>query len=854
MAASKKYPSVSARELERLFALAHHDPHTILGARPTPLGVLVRAWRPEAVRVELLVEGEGPREMTKSHPSGLFELLVEDRSQTFPYQLRTHYAGGVFTHDDPYRFLPTVSPFDEHLFGEGRHLKIYDKLGAHVRRLGDVRGTSFAVWAPFAEGVSVVGSFNNWDGRLHQMRKLGTSGVWELFVPGVGAGALYKFEIHRRGSPPLLKADPYARQSEVPPATSSIVFESSYRFADGDWMERRRVRDHLRGPLSIYEVHLGSWRRVLEQKNRPMTYRETAPALADYLAEMGFTHVEFLPLKGHPYGGSWGYQVANYYAPTARYGDPDDFRHLVDHLHGRGFGVIMDWVPAHFPKDAWSLGRFDGTALYEHLDPRKGEHPDWGTYIFNYGRNEVRNFLTANALYWLEEFHIDGLRVDAVASMLYLDYSREDGRWVPNKYGGRENLEAIEFLKELNTLAHELHPGALMIAEESTAWPKVSRPVREGGLGFDFKWNMGWMHDTLSYFQREPRYRPWHHKDLTFGLVYAWSENFILPFSHDEVVHMKGSMLNKMAARTVGEKFASLRALYAYMWSHPGKQLLFMGAELAQWREWNDDQSIDWHLLDDARHAGVRLLVKDLNRIYGSEPALWEADAEPAGFEWIDANASAESVVAFIRNAPRAARRLVVVANFSDTERRGYRLALPAAGSYRVVLSTDAPAYGGPGAFMIRSVEAEPREWHTRPCSTEIDLPPLTTIWLEVPAEEQAAAETAKDEETDGAATAKAGRTKKGRAKNDEAKNEDAKEGDVKGAATAAGGGATETATPTAMPRGRAAKATKRAAKKRATETEAAPPATGSDATPRASKKGGATGRAAGKARKKKGV
>ena len=733
MAATINYPTVPAQELERLFKLTHHDPHSILGARPTPLGVLVRAWRPEAERVEVLVEGGPPREMIRSHPAGLYELLVEDRSQTFPYQLRAHYPGGVFTHRDPYSFLPTFSPLDEHLFGEGKHWKIYEKLGAHVRQLGDVRGTSFAVWAPFAAGVSVVGGFNSWDGRLHQMRKLGGSGVWEIFVPEVAAGALYKFELHRAGALPFLKADPYAQAAEVPPATSSIVFERGYEFGDGDWMARRRGRDHLRSPLSIYEAHLGSWRRVAGENHRSLTYRETAPALADYLEHMGFTHVEFMPLKGHPYGGSWGYQVANYYAPTARFGSPDDFRHLVDYLHSRGFGVIMDWVPAHFPKDAWSLGRFDGTALYEHLDPRKGEHPDWGTYIFNYGRNEVRNFLVANALYWLDEFHLDGLRVDAVASMLYLDYSRTDGRWEPNKYGGRENLEAVEFIKELNAVVHDQHPGALMIAEESTAWPLVSRPIRDGGLGFDLKWNMGWMHDTLQYCEREPAYRRWHHNNLTFGLMYAWTENFILPFSHDEVVHMKGSLLRKMQGRSVDEKFSTLRALYAHMWAHPGKQLLFMGGELAQWREWNDAASIDWHLLDDPRHAGVQRLVRDLNLVSRDRPALWDGDTEPAGFEWIDSEDAAESVIAYLRVSPRTGGRLVSVSNFSAAVREGYRLALPAAGTYRVLIDTDAEVYGGAGAYGARAVEAEAHEWYMRPYSALLDLPPLTTVWLEVP-------------------------------------------------------------------------------------------------------------------------
>ncbi|MCA1594691.1 MAG: 1,4-alpha-glucan branching protein GlgB [Acidobacteria bacterium] len=570
----------------------------------------------------------------------------------FPYRLRVTYPdGNSFTQRDAYAFLPTLGNFDEHFFNEGRHERVYDRLGAHVGEVGGVRGVSFAVWAPGADGVSVVGSFNNWDGRLHTMRLLGTSGIWELFVPDLEPGALYKYEIRRRGSPPFLKTDPYALYTEVPPATSSIVYESQYKFTDDDWINARDRQDHLRAPLSIYEVHPGSWRRILEEGNRSLTYRETAPALAAYCLEMGFTHVEFLPLKGHPYGGSWGYQVANYYAPTARFGTPDDFRYLIDYLHGQGVGVIMDWVPAHFPKDTWALGRFDGSALYEHLDPRLGEHPDWGTYIFNYGRNEVRNFLVANALFWINECHVDGLRVDAVASMLYLDYSRKEGDWLPNKYGGRENLEALDFIRELNTVVHRHHPGALMIAEESTAWPSVSRAVEDGGLGFDFKWNMGWMHDTLEYFKQDTLYRGQSHHNLTFGLVYAWSENFILPFSHDEVVHMKGSLLNKMFGDRE-KKFANLRALYGYMWAHPGKKLLFMGGELGQWREWGDDRSLDWHLLDEADHKGVQTLVRDLNRIYREEPALYEADIEPAGFEWIDADDATENVLAFMRVAP----------------------------------------------------------------------------------------------------------------------------------------------------------------------------------------------------------
>jgi len=733
------HPTVPAEELGRLFAYVHHDPHSLLGAHPTPQGVIVRAYRPEAARVELLIGDEPPRALTRTHPAGLFEILVGDKTRTFPYRLRVAYPdGNVFTQRDSYQFLPTLGNFDEHLFAEGRHWKLYDKLGAHVRRLGDVQGVSFAVWAPNADGVSVVGNFNNWDGRLHQMRRLGVSGIWELFIPDLAAGALYKYEMHHRGRPAFLKTDPYALQTEVPPATSSIVFQPNYQFTDQEWIERRATIDHLRQPLSIYEMHLGSWRRVREEGNRSLTYRETAPALADYLQEMGFTHVEFLPLKGYPYGGSWGYQVANYYAATARYGTPDDFRYLVDYLHGRGFGVIMDWVPAHFPKDAFALGRFDGSALYEHLDPRKGEHPDWGTYIFNYGRNEVRNFLIANALFWIKECHVDGLRVDAVASMLYLDYSRDDGRWLPNQYGGRENLEAIDFLRELNETVHREHPGVMMIAEESTSWPKVSHPVAGGGLGFDFKWNMGWMHDTLQYFSKDALYRRFHHNNLTFGFIYAWSENFILPFSHDEVVHLKGSMLAKMQGSRA-QKFANLRALYGYMWAHPGKKLLFMGCELGQWREWNNDQSLDWHLLDEPPHKGVQTLLGDLNRLYMEESALWEADIEPAGFEWIDANSAAENVVAFIRNAPAARRQIVCVCNFSNVTRTGYRLALPQAGSYRVILNTDAAVYDGSGSVELASIEAEAVPLHLRPYSALIDLPPLSAIWLVVPRAEESA-------------------------------------------------------------------------------------------------------------------
>jgi 1,4-alpha-glucan branching enzyme len=600
---------------------------------------------------------------------------------------------------------------DLYLFGEGRHEEIYKKLGAHVSK----KGVNFAVWAPQAAGVSVVGDFNGWDGRQHQMHMIGNSGVWELFVPKLAAGSLYKFEIRPAAGPTLFKADPYAQYTEVPPNTSSIVYSSKYKFRDAKWLKKRAAGEHYRKPLSIYEVHFGSWRRKVEEDSRPLTYREMAEPLANYVAEMGFTHVEFLPLKEHPYGPSWGYQVTYYYAPSARYGEPDDLRYLIDYLHQRGIGVIMDWVPAHFPKDAWALGRFDGSALYEHLDPRKGEHPDWGTYIFNYGRNEVRNFLVANALYWFNEFHVDGLRVDAVASMLYLDYSRKEGQWVPNQFGGRENLEAIAFIKELNEITHRVCPGIMMIAEESTAWPMVSQPIYAGGLGFDFKWNMGWMHDTLKYFQTDPLFRAGNHNALTFGLVYAWSENFILPFSHDEVVHMKGSLLNKMPG-TTEQKFATLRALYAYMWAHPGKKLLFMGGELGQWREWNETESLDWHLLEDSLHGGVQKLVRQLNQVYDTENALWEADSESAGFEWIDVDNALENIVAFLRRSPQTGRELICVCNFSAVPKKGYRVELLGEGDYDLIINTDSRVYGGSDGVVING--------------SEMDLPPLTTLWF----------------------------------------------------------------------------------------------------------------------------
>ncbi|HEY6122381.1 MAG TPA: 1,4-alpha-glucan branching protein GlgB [Pyrinomonadaceae bacterium] len=724
-------PAPGSSDLKRLLSLKHRDPHQLLGAHLTNEGVVVRAFRPDAEKIEVQFGAKKPLAMVKIHEAGLFSLLLPELDQIPTYKFHVHYPGGnVYKQKDSYTYLPTLGEIDLHLFGEGKHEAIYEKLGAHATRIGSTRGVSFAVWAPHAEGLSVVGNFNGWDGRLHQMRMIGSSGVWELFIPDLAPGELYKYEIRSRRGLPFLKTDPYGAFTETPPATSSIVYESKYRFRDSAWLSRRASKEHFREPLSIYEIHLGSWRRVAEDGNRPMSYREMATSLAEYVREMGFTHVEFLPLKEHPYGPSWGYQVGNYFAPSARYGTPDDFRYLVDYLHQRDIGVIMDWVPAHFPKDAFALGRFDGTALYEHLDPRKGEHPDWGTYIFNYGRNEVRNFLTANALYWFKEFHLDGLRVDAVASMLYLDYSRKEGEWVANEFGGRENLDAISLLKELNESVHRVCPGVMMIAEESTSWPQVSHPVYAGGLGFDFKWNMGWMHDTLKYFQTDPLFRRGNHNSLTFGLLYAWSENFILPFSHDEVVHMKGALLNKMPGDQ-WQKFANLRALYGYMWAHPGKKLLFMGGEFGQWREWNDSESLDWHLLEQQEHKGIQFLIGNLNRIYKAHECLWRIDGEPAGFQWIDADNAAENIVSFLRRSPGTDRELICVGNFSPVTRTDHRLGLPRAGKYRLVLNTDAGDYGGSGVEVADTITAEDVRFKEQQYSALLTLPPLSTIWFE---------------------------------------------------------------------------------------------------------------------------
>ena len=724
--------TLSARDIDRFLNLRHSDPHSLLGMHSQGEGVQVRVFRPDASTVSILLDGGEERPLSQSHPSGIFEIFLSDKKEIPPYQVRVSYPGKkVFTYWDPYAFWPTLGELDLHLLGEGNHEKLHEKMGAHLRDWQGVKGFSFAVWAPAAQGVSVVGDFNGWDGRLHPMRRLGGSGIWEIFIPELSQGMNYKYEIHTdHGN--LLKADPYAFATEKPPLTASVVHQTRYEFKDGEWMKNRGLKDILRNPLSIYEVHLESWRQVPEEGNRPLTYREMAAQLAEYVLELGFTHVEFMPVMEHPFGGSWGYQVSSYFAPTARFGTPDDFKFLVDFLHQQGIGVILDWVPAHFPKDEFALGRFDGTALYEHLDPKQGEHPDWGTYVFNFGRNEVRNFLMSNALFWLSEYHVDGLRLDAVASMLYLDYSRKDGEWVANEFGGNENLGAIQFLKQLNEVVHAQHPGVLMIAEESTAWAGVSRPTYTGGLGFGFKWNMGWMHDTLHYFSLDSIYRRYHQNNLTFGFLYAWSENFVLPISHDEVVHGKGSLIDKMPGDR-WQKFANLRALYGYMWAHPGKKLLFMGCEFGQFAEWKHSQSLDWHLTQWADHWRTQNLIRDLNHLLREYPALYEADVDPAGFHWIDLNRTDDNTVAFMRKSLKTGKQVLCVGNFSPVIRTNYRVGVPHSGFYKEILNTDSHVYGGSNFGNNGGVNTKDEPCHFLPFSIEISLPPLAVVWFEVP-------------------------------------------------------------------------------------------------------------------------
>jgi 1,4-alpha-glucan branching enzyme len=721
-------------DLKRILEGRHHDPHSVLGMHPisdkSPSGVVVRAFLRQAVSCEVVdLQSNQRYPMQKVNDAGFFEVNIPGR-EFFNYRLRIEQSNGeIRQFYDPYRFLPTIDEKGLYFFAEGNDRRPYAKLGSHVRMVDGVQGVAFAVWAPSAKRVSVVGDFNQWDGRFHPMRALGASGVWELFIPGLTEGQLYKYEVIGKDQQILLKSDPYATYFESPPHNSSIVYNcEGYEWGDTDWIESRATKTWAREPISIYEMHLGSWRRVVEDAYRVPTYRELVHELIPYLKDKGFTHVQFMPVAEHPFAGSWGYQVTGFFAPTNRFGTPKDFMYLVDCLHQNGIGVIVDWVPGHFPKDSFALAEFDGTHLYEHSDPRQGCHMDWGTLIFNFGRKEVKSFLIGSAIAWMDRFHIDGLRVDAVASMLYLDYSRKDGEWVPNRYGGRENIEAIEFLRSVNDALHEEYPGVITIAEESTAFGGVSHPTIEGGLGFDFKWNMGWMHDTLRYFQVDPLFRKWHHNDLTFGMIYNYSEKFVMVYSHDEVVHGKGSMMSKMAAPTVHEKARHLRSLYAFMWAWPGKKTLFMGAEFGQMREWQYDSSLDWHLLQYADHEGVSSLVRDLNHWYRKHPWLGSHDHDARAFSWINCTDGENSVVSFLRFGDEPSQCFAVVLNATPLHRSGYRIGLPFAGVWREVLNTDAGIYGGYDKGNMGQIHSVERKWDQQPCMAEVELPGLTTL------------------------------------------------------------------------------------------------------------------------------
>lgn len=717
----------------------------IHGATANPSGVLgphrvdmdgrrviaVRSYLPDAKQVFLVdPRGESVRPMRRVHPSGLYEGLLPDYDSGAPdYRIRVSNSHGqTYDMQDPYSVPTFLTDFDRFLFGSGKHWKLYERLGAHLRSVDGHSGVNFAVWAPNAQSVQVVGDFNHWDGKTHCMQKQIPSGIWELFVPNIGAGMKYKFRMRTADGQVIDKTDPFGFFAELPPRTASIVQPlGAYSWNDGDWMERRQKNDVLDKPISVYEVHLGSWRKSQGGVHGWMNYRDLAHQLVQYCQEMGFTHIELLPVSEHPFTGSWGYQTVGYFSVTSRYGTPEDFMYFVDHCHQHGIGVIIDWVPAHFPKDGHGLRRFDGSALFEHEDPRQGEHPDWGTMIFNYGRHEVRNFLISNALFWLDKYHIDGLRVDAVASMLYLDYSRKEGEWIPNAYGGRENLDAIHLLREFNTEVHSQFPGALTIAEESTAWPGVSRPIEHGGLGFSLKWNMGWMNDTLRYMRHDPIHRQYHHNELTFSLIYAFTENFSLPLSHDEVVHGKGALIAQMAG-DLWQKFANLRLLYSYMWTHPGKKLLFMGSELAQWHEWNYDSELQWDLLQWETHRGIQRLVGDLNRLVQNEPALHEIDFEGSGFEWIDCMNSYDSVLGYIRKGKNPDDFLVVCCNFTPVV-RDYRMGVPRGGYYQEIFNSDSAYYAGSNVGNYPGLNADSNlPHHGRPASIWVKLPPLATV------------------------------------------------------------------------------------------------------------------------------
>ena len=726
--------TVSIYEMNLIVNCEHKDPHTVLGMHEVLHDdrevVAVRAFLPGAKELYVIDKNDenAVYKADRIHEDGFFETVIEDRHKWFDYKFRiVYWDGNENITADAYSFPPTVSDYDKYLFGAGNHYEIYNKLGANICEINGTEGVSFAVWAPNAKSVSIIGSFNYWDGRSAQMRMLGNSGIWEIFIPGAAEFDRYKFRIKDRNNNVTDKSDPYGFYMEKRPQNASIVYDLGvYRWKDAKWIKQRETSDPYRSPMNIYEVQLGSWMRVPEEEDRFLTYRELADKLVKYVKKMGYTHIELLPVSEYPFDGSWGYQVTGYYAPTSRYGEPDDFRYFVDCCHQKGIGVIIDWVPGHFPKDANGLARFDGTALYEHEDWRKGEHKEWGTYVFNYGRKEVSNFLIANALFWIKEYHIDGIRVDAVASMLYLDYFRNEGEWIPNKYGGRENLEAVEFLKHMNSVIKGAYEGVLTFAEESTEWEGVTKGADRNGLGFSFKWNMGWMNDFLDYMKRDPIYRKYHHNNLTFGITYAYSENFVLVLSHDEVVHMKGSMIGKMPG-DIWRKFANLRAAYGFMYAYPGKKLLFMGNDIGQYSEWNEAKSIDWHVLGNDFNCKLNLFLQDLFKLYKKEPAFWERDTYPEGFEWIECDDAENSVVSFVRHGANVEDLIVIICNFTPKPVEGYDVGVPYEGYYKEILNSDDEKYGGSGVINKKAVRS--KKEHCNRCANKItiNLPPLAT-------------------------------------------------------------------------------------------------------------------------------
>ncbi len=724
---------LSDEEIKKIIYAYHHDPFQVLGMRKVGEGgIVVRAFFPDVVEAYVIdISTEKEFKMEKIRDEGLFQYHFKDRDDVFKYQFRKvfneEYEQIIY---DPYSFMPVLTDFDQHLFSIGDHHHTYEKLGAHTMKIDNIKGTHFAVWAPSAKRVSVIGDFNNWDGRKHQMRVLGSTGIWEIFIPGMEQGEKYKYEIKSAKDEIIIKADPHAFYAETRPKTASIVYDiNDFDWTDEEWINKRNNSNLLEEPISVYEVHLGSWMRIPEEDNRYLTYRELAPKLANYVDKMGYTHIELMPITEHPFDGSWGYQVLGFFAPTSRFGEPKDFMWFVNYLHERGIGVILDWVPAHFPKDSHGLSYFDGSPMYEYADPRKGEHADWGTLVFDYGRYEVSEFLISSGLFWLDKYHIDGLRVDAVASMLYLDYGRKDKEWVPNEYGGNENLEAVKFIKKFNELVHKYHKGVMTIAEESTAWTGVTKPTYVGGLGFTFKWNMGWMHDTLEYISKDSIYRKYHHGQITFGLVYAFSENYILPLSHDEIVHGKGSMINKMPGDE-WQKFANLRAYYGFQYTHPGKKLIFMGGEFGMWNEWWEERSIDWHLLENKNNRGLQVFLRDLLAIYKKEPALHQFDYHWASFEWIDSHDADNNVFSYIRRAKFPDDHLVIVINFAAVPRYDYRVGVPSKMYYKEILNSDSESYMGSNVGNDGGRMAEEYQWQGKPFSISITLPPLGILIL----------------------------------------------------------------------------------------------------------------------------